>query len=81
MLLSDVLLRIVILGKLVRFVVADGDHLNKGDAYAEIEVMKIYIPLTVPESGRITIVASQGTVLQAGDLVGSLLLDEPGRYC
>ncbi|CAI2196820.1 840_t:CDS:10, partial [Funneliformis geosporum] len=39
-------------GKLVRFLVESGDHLKKGDAYAEIEVMKMYMPLIAIEDVR-----------------------------
>jgi biotin carboxyl carrier protein len=32
-------------GKLVRFLVDSGEHVNAGDTYAEIEVIKMYMPL------------------------------------
>ena len=47
-------------GKLVRFVVEDGDHVDAGQAYAEIEVMKMYMPLTVSESGTIRLISQPG---------------------
>lgn len=40
-------------GKLVRFVVEDGDHVDAGMPYAEIEVMKMYMSLVVTEAGTI----------------------------
>eukprot|EP01083_Nonionella_stella_P225808 802487_1 len=69
-------LRTTMPGKLVRYVVSDGDHLEKGQNYAEVEVMKIYIPLVCPEAGRISKIAAPGSLLQAGDIVASLELDE-----
>jgi len=37
--------------KLVRYLAADGDHVSAGYAYAEVEVMKMYMPLLTKESG------------------------------
>ena len=64
-------------GKLVKQLVADGAHLNKGDAYAEIEVMKMFLPLKVEESGTITWSANEGAALSPGFNIGSLALDNP----
>lgn len=47
-------------GKLVRFVVEDGTHLQKDQPYAEIEVMKMYVTLTAPESGVIRLLKPEG---------------------
>ncbi len=37
--------------KLVRYLVADGEHINAGNSYAEVEVMKMYMPLISKEPG------------------------------
>jgi acetyl-CoA carboxylase/biotin carboxylase 1 len=57
--------------------VKDGDHISSGDAYAEIEVMKMYMPLITKESGIFTATKLVASVLANGDVVGSLLLDDP----
>ncbi|RKO93138.1 acetyl-CoA carboxylase [Blyttiomyces helicus] len=66
-------------GKLVRFMVEDGAHLTAGDAYAEIEVMKMYMPLVSTESGTVRFSVPPGTVLQTGDVCGTLVLDDPSK--
>jgi biotin carboxyl carrier protein len=35
----------------VRYLVADGEHISAGHAYAEVEVMKMYMPLITKEPG------------------------------
>ena len=47
--------------------------------YTHAKVMKMYIPLVAPESGKIRVVVPEGAVLQAGDVVANLELDEPDR--
>lgn len=66
-------------GKLVRFLVDSGDHVNAGDAYAEIEVMKMYMPLVASENGIVNFVKQPGVSLQPGDILGILTLDDPAR--
>jgi acetyl/propionyl-CoA carboxylase alpha subunit len=61
------LLRAEAAGKIARFLVPDGSHVNKGDAFVEIEVMKMYMPLKVEESGVVNFQLSEGAVLAAGD--------------
>ncbi|KAH6585272.1 hypothetical protein BASA61_006947 [Batrachochytrium salamandrivorans] len=66
-------------GKLVRYLVADGHQLKSGDAYAEIEVMKMYMPLLASESGIVKFLKPEGTSLASGDIIGTLILDDPSR--
>ncbi|ETO23976.1 acetyl-CoA carboxylase [Reticulomyxa filosa] len=66
-------------GKLVRVLVPNNTHVEKGDAFAEIEVMKMYMPLLVPESGTIQITATVGSILQIGQSIATLKLDDPSR--
>ncbi|EJU03511.1 acetyl CoA carboxylase [Dacryopinax primogenitus] len=66
-------------GKLVRFLVDSGDHLKAGDAYAEIEVMKMYMPLIATEDGVPLFVKQPGVTLEPGDILGILTLDDPAR--
>ena len=64
-------------GKLVRHLVPDGSHVDAGAPYAEIEVMKMLMPVLSPAAGVITFALPEGAVLAAGDLIGSLALDDP----
>ena len=91
-------------GKLVRFVVEDGDHVDAGMPYAEIEVMKMYMSLVVTEAGTIRFLKhvknrisclkmrkcvaqlfffffflKAGSVLEGGDIIGIITLDDPSR--
>ncbi|KAF9581259.1 acetyl-coenzyme-A carboxylase, partial [Lunasporangiospora selenospora] len=66
-------------GKLVRFLVESGDHVTASQAYAEIEVMKMYMPLIASEDGIVQFIKQPGTSLEAGDIIGILSLDDPSR--
>jgi acetyl-CoA carboxylase/biotin carboxylase 1 len=70
-------LRTDVAGKLVKKLVEDGAHVSKGDAYCEIEVMKMFMPLKVTESGIISWKNNEGAALLPGDLIGNLELDCP----
>ena len=66
-------------GKLVRYVVPDGASIKAGEPYAEIEVMKMFMPLVAPEDGTAHFTGQTGGVLEAGAVVGSLDLDDPSK--
>ena len=70
-------LRTDVAGKLVKKLVPDGAHVKKGGAYAEIKVMKMFMPLKVEESGVILWAAHEGVALAAGDLLATLELENP----
>ena len=70
-------LRTDVAGKLVKKLVADGAHVKKGEAYAEIEVMKMFMPLKVEEAGVVHWESNEGAALAAGDLLATLELDNP----
>jgi acetyl-CoA carboxylase / biotin carboxylase 1 len=72
-------LRSEMAGKLVRYLVQNGQHVEKNEPYAETEVMKMYVTLRVPEAGAIHLVKPPGTVLETGDLLARLTLDDPSR--
>ncbi len=67
-------------GKLVHCLVHDGDHLNSGEPYAEIEAMKMVMPLKVKEPGTVKWVLSEGATLKTGDLLATLTLDDPSSF-
>lgn len=66
-------------GKLVRLLVESGDHVVAGQTIAEIEVMKMYLPLVAQESGVVSFVRSPGVSLNPGDLLGILNVDDPSK--
>ncbi|ERE74638.1 acetyl-CoA carboxylase 2-like protein [Cricetulus griseus] len=66
-------------GKLTQYTVEDGDHVEAGSSYAEMEVMKMIMTLSVQESGRVRYVKRPGVVLEAGCVVARLELDDASK--
>jgi len=66
-------------GKLVKFTVDNGDHVSAGQPFAEVEVMKMYMPLIASEDGIVQFIKQPGATLEAGDILGILALDDPSR--
>jgi len=64
-------------GKLVKKLVTDGAHVEKGQACCEIEVMKMFMPLKVTEAGVLSWKNNEGAALAPGDLIATLELDNP----
>ncbi|XP_063545623.1 acetyl-CoA carboxylase [Cydia strobilella] len=70
-------LRSLSAGKLINCLIEDGGHVDKGQPYAEIEVMKMVMTLSAPEAGKVTWNLRPGAVLEMGSLIGTLDLDDP----
>lgn len=70
-------LRTDVAGKLVKKLVPDGSHVKKGEPYAEIEVMKMFMPLRVEESGIVQWNCNEGAAIAPGDILATLTLDSP----
>ncbi|XP_073438704.1 acetyl-CoA carboxylase 2 isoform X1 [Dendrobates tinctorius] len=66
-------------GKLLQYTVEDGSHVNAGDCFAEIEVMKMVMTLLVQESGHIHFVKRPGAVLESGCVMARIDLDDPSK--
>jgi acetyl-CoA carboxylase/biotin carboxylase 1 len=66
-------------GKLVKYTVDDGAHVRAGQTFAEVEVMKMYMPLICQEDGIVQLIKQPGATLEAGDILGILALDDPSR--
>ncbi|CAN8288726.1 unnamed protein product [Cochlearia groenlandica] len=63
--------------KLLRYLVPDNSNIDADTPYAEVEVMKMCMPLLSPASGVIHFIMSEGQAMQAGDLIAKLDLDDP----
>jgi len=72
-------LRTDVTGKVVRYLQDNGGDVEVGQPYVEVEAMKMIMPLKATESGKITHSLSPGTVINAGDLLGSLALKDPSK--
>ncbi|POR31389.1 Acetyl-CoA carboxylase [Tolypocladium paradoxum] len=66
-------------GKLVKYSVENGAHVKAGQTFAEVEVMKMYMPLVTQEDGIVQLIKQPGATLEAGDILGILALDDPSR--
>ncbi|KAK9448940.1 acetyl-CoA carboxylase [Limtongia smithiae] len=66
-------------GKLVKFLVDNGEHVKRGQPFAEVEVMKMYMPLLAQEDGIVQMIKQPGATLAAGDILGILALDDPSK--
>jgi len=66
-------------GKLVKYSVENGEHVKAGQTFAEVEVMKMYMPLLAQEDGIVQLIKQPGSTLEAGDILGILALDDPSR--
>ncbi|KAM9195095.1 acetyl-CoA carboxylase 2 isoform 4-T4 [Dugong dugon] len=66
-------------GRLLQYTVEDGGHVEAGSSYAEMEVMKMIMTLTVQESGQVKYIKRPGAMLEAGCMVARLELDDPSK--
>ena len=66
-------------GKLFKYLVEDGEHILAGHVFAEVEVMKMQMPLVASESGTIQLLKQPGSTLSAGDILAILTLDDPSK--
>lgn len=66
-------------GKLVKYLVRSGDHVFAGQQYAEIEIMKMQMPLVAKSDGVIELLRQPGSIIEAGDVIAKLTLDSPSK--
>ncbi|KAH9255170.1 hypothetical protein BASA81_006610 [Batrachochytrium salamandrivorans] len=66
-------------GKIVRSLVEDGQLVKQNAPFCEIEVMKMTMPLMVPEEGKVYMQKHAGSVMQPGDVIAKLELADPSK--
>lgn len=66
-------------GKLARYLVDAGAHVDAGSPYAEVEVMKMYMQVAAPEAGTISFCKPEGSILEPGELIATVVLDDPSK--
>ena len=64
-------------GKVIRYLINEGGAVQKGQAYVELEAMKMIMPLKAGASGSVKHVKQPGSIVQAGELLARLQLDDP----
>lgn len=72
-------LRTDVTGKVVRYLQDNGGEVEAGQPFVEVEAMKMIMPIKATESGKITHNLSPGSVIAAGDLLGTLELRDPSK--
>ena len=68
-------------GKLIKYLVDDGGHVKAGDAFCEIEVMKMVTSLQANEGGIVQFIKRPGAILENGSVIAKLTLDDPSQVC
>eukprot|EP00915_Cephaloidophora_sp_WS-2016_P009778 GHVH01014072.1.p1 GENE.GHVH01014072.1~~GHVH01014072.1.p1 ORF type:complete len:2409 (+),score=321.17 GHVH01014072.1:129-7355(+) len=63
-------------GRILRWLIADGEMGYSGDAFCEIEVMKMFMPLKLNRTGRMKHSISEGTTFKSGDVLAVLSFDD-----
>jgi len=66
-------------GKIVRYLQDSGAVVSEGQPYVELEAMKMIMPVKASASGKITHTRGAGSIVSAGELLGSLELDDPSK--
>ena len=64
-------------GKLLRYLVPSGGYVTEGRPYAEVESMKMVMPLLATSTGTITHTRTPGAALDAGDVLCTVMLEDP----
>merc|ERR1719389_386728 len=64
-------------GKLVRYLVADGESVGKDEPYVELEAMKMIMSVRADEAGKIQQALSPGAIVAPGQLLANLDLADP----
>ncbi|ETW46296.1 hypothetical protein PFMALIP_05541 [Plasmodium falciparum MaliPS096_E11] len=57
-------------GKIVKYLINDGEEVKKNDDYIEVEAMKMIMTFKSTESGILRHKLSEGTIIKIGDLLG-----------
>eukprot|EP01059_Diplonema_ambulator_P034906 TRINITY_DN8056_c3_g1_i2.p1 TRINITY_DN8056_c3_g1~~TRINITY_DN8056_c3_g1_i2.p1 ORF type:complete len:2237 (+),score=945.33 TRINITY_DN8056_c3_g1_i2:426-7136(+) len=64
-------------GKLVRYLVSEGDRVEPNQPFCEIEVMKMYLQLKTSIAGNISLKAQPGTTIHAGKVLAGIDPEDP----
>lgn len=64
-------------GKVIRYLVPEGGSVQKGQAYVELEAMKMVMPLKASAAGLVKQLKGPGSIVAAGELLARLQLEDP----
>lgn len=63
-------------GRIIKYLCKQNQHVQAGAVIAEMESMKMYMPIISNESGNINIIKPAPSTVEAGEIICSLKLDE-----
>lgn len=66
-------------GKLIKYLVADGEHVAKDQEYCVIEVMKMSMTLRARETGRVHYSKRPGAILETASTIATMTLDDASQ--
>jgi len=66
-------------GKLIKYLVMDGEHVIRDQEYAVIEVMKMAMTLCAKEAGLIHYSKRPGAILETASTIATMTLDDPSQ--
>merc|ERR1719402_374754 len=66
-------------GKLIKYLVEDGEHVSRGQEYCIIEVMKMSMSLVAKESGLLHYSKRPGAILETASTIATMTLDDPSQ--
>ncbi|CBH13789.1 acetyl-CoA carboxylase, putative [Trypanosoma brucei gambiense DAL972] len=66
-------------GRFVRYLVCDGGHVEEGTIVAEVEVMKMILPLRASTVGALHHKVAPGSTIALGTLVAEITPDDPSK--
>jgi len=66
-------------GKLIKYLVLDGEHAFNDQEYCIIEVMKMSMTLRVKEAGIVHYTKRPGAILETASIIATMTLDDPNQ--
>jgi acetyl-CoA carboxylase/biotin carboxylase 1 len=66
-------------GKLIKYLIMDGEHCARDQEYCIIEVMKMSMTLRAKEAGKIHFVKRPGAILETAGIIATMTLDDPSQ--
>lgn len=66
-------------GKVVRYLQDNGASVKEGEPYVELEAMKMIMPVKASATGKVSHTRSAGSIVSAGELLGTLELADPSK--
>jgi len=66
-------------GKLIKYLIMEGEHVDRDQEYCVIEVMKMSMTLRARESGLVHYLKRPGAILETASTIATMTLDDPSQ--